>query len=47
MMLMELGVPEENITISGHCTKCNEDLFFSYRRDKGRTGSLSAIMELR
>ena len=47
LMLMEAGVPEENIIISGYCTKCNEDLFFSYRRDKGRTGSLSAIMELR
>lgn len=47
LMLMEAGVPEENITISGFCTMCNEDLLFSYRRDKGRTGSLSAIMELR
>ncbi|MHB1393981.1 MAG: peptidoglycan editing factor PgeF [Clostridia bacterium] len=47
LMLMEAGVPEENITISGYCTKCNVELFFSYRRDKGRTGSLSAIMELR
>jgi copper oxidase (laccase) domain-containing protein len=47
LMLIEAGVPEKNITISGFCTMCNEDLFFSYRRDKGRTGSLSAIMELR
>ena len=47
LMLMEMGVPENNITISGLCTKCREDLFFSYRRDKGRTGSMSAIMELR
>jgi len=47
MMLMEMGVPENNITISGLCTKCREDLFFSYRRDKGRTGSMSAIMELK
>jgi YfiH family protein len=46
LMLIEAGVPEKNITISGFCTMCNEDLFFSYRRDKGRTGSLSAIMEL-
>jgi copper oxidase (laccase) domain-containing protein len=46
-MLMEQGVPENNITISGFCTKCNEELFFSYRRDKGRSGSMSAIMELR
>jgi len=47
LMLMEMGVPENNITISGLCTKCREDLFFSYRRDKGRTGSMSAIMELK
>lgn len=47
LMLTALGIPEKNITISGFCTKCNEELFFSYRRDKGRTGSLSAIMELR
>lgn len=47
LMLMEQGVPEENITVSGFCTKCNEELFFSYRRDKGRTGCMSAIMELK
>lgn len=47
LMLMEQGVPEENILTSGMCTKCNEDMFFSYRRDNGRTGSLSAIMELK
>lgn len=46
LMLLEQGVPEKNITVSGYCTKCNEDLFFSYRRDKGNTGSLSAIMQL-
>lgn len=47
LMFMESGVPEKNITVSGFCTKCREELFFSYRRDKGRTGSLSAIMELK
>lgn len=47
LMLTEAGIPEKNITISGLCTKCNEEMFFSYRRDKGRNGSLSAIMELR
>ncbi len=46
-MLMELGVKETNITISSLCTYCNQDLFFSHRRDKGRTGSLSAIIELK
>lgn len=47
LMLMKLGIPEENISVSGLCTKCNEDMFFSYRRDNGRTGSLSAIIELK
>jgi YfiH family protein len=47
LMLMEHGVPGKNITTSGLCTYCNEDLFFSYRRDKGATGSLSAIIELK
>lgn len=46
LTLMEIGVQAKNITVSGLCTCCNEDLFFSHRRDKGRTGSLSAIIEL-
>ncbi|HWQ30216.1 MAG TPA: peptidoglycan editing factor PgeF, partial [Negativicutes bacterium] len=47
LILREAGIPEENITISGLCTVCNEAMFFSYRRDKGRNGSLSAIIELK
>jgi YfiH family protein len=47
LMLIEIGVQEENITISGLCTCCNTDLFFSHRRDKGSTGSLSSIIEIR
>ncbi|MDF2521590.1 MAG: pgeF [Clostridia bacterium] len=47
LTLKEIGVQEKNITISGLCTCCNEELFFSHRRDKGRTGSLSAIIELK
>ena len=45
-MLINEGVKPRNITVSELCTKCNEELFFSYRRDIGNTGSLSAIMEL-
>lgn len=40
------GVPEGNITDSGLCTKCNKDIFFSHRGDKGNTGSLAAILQL-
>jgi YfiH family protein len=47
LMLMSIGVQEQNITISGLCTCCKDDLFFSHRRDKGSTGSLSSIIEIR
>jgi polyphenol oxidase len=46
-MLRSIGVQEKNITTSGLCTCCNEELFFSHRRDKGATGSLSSIIEIR
>ncbi len=46
LMLTEIGVKLRNITVSGLCTCCNEELFFSHRRDKGKTGSLSAIIEI-
>lgn len=45
--LLEYGVLKENITISGLCTCCQEDLFFSHRRDKGQTGSMAALMTLK
>lgn len=44
---LEIGVKEENITVSNICTKCNKDIFFSHRGDKGKTGSLAAIMQLK
>ncbi len=36
--LEERGIPPENISSSGLCTSCRSDLFFSHRRDMGRTG---------
>ena len=45
--LKEVGVKDDNITLSGLCTSCRNDLFYSYRKDKGKTGSLAAIIELR
>lgn len=44
--LMEAGVPPQNITTSNVCTKCNNDLFFSYRAEKGETGRMAAILQL-
>lgn len=44
--LMSEGVMEDNITLCGICTKCNKDIFFSHRGDKGRTGTLAGIMKI-
>jgi polyphenol oxidase len=46
-VLTDYGVQEKNILLSDTCTKCNSDVFFSYRGDMGKTGSLAAIMMLR
>lgn len=43
LQLKELGVQE--IVNSELCTCCRQDLFFSHRRDKGRTGRMLAIIE--
>lgn len=47
MQMKEAGVPEDNIEISGFCTVCNPNLFFSYRRDKitGRFGAAIMLTE--
>ncbi|SKC87358.1 peptidoglycan editing factor PgeF [Maledivibacter halophilus] len=44
--LVEVGVPSQNITISNICTKCNNDIFFSYRAGNGQTGRMAAILQL-
>jgi YfiH family protein len=44
--LKEEGVLEANIFSSNFCTKCNQDLFFSYRRDKV-TGRLANVIGLK
>lgn len=45
IQLSLIGVKEENISDDAVCTACNPELFFSYRKDNGRTGrQLSFIM---
>jgi len=36
--ILDCGVPEKNIELSGYCTKCNQDMFFSHRGSGGITG---------
>lgn len=44
---IEAGVREEHIEISRLCTKCNEDLFYSYRRDGLKSGRMMGIIGIR
>jgi len=46
LILMEAGIKPCNIFYETFCTSCRNDLFFSHRADRGKTGSLAAIMEL-
>jgi polyphenol oxidase len=41
--LISVGVPEANIHPVDLCTSCRSDLFFSHRRDRGRTGRHIAV----
>ena len=45
-MLITTGVRPENIEVSPLCTKCDETLFFSHRRDGNMRGSMAAFMEI-
>jgi len=36
--LVEAGVRDENISLAGECTCCNNDLYFSSRAQKGKFG---------
>lgn len=45
--LRQTGIRAENITTSNLCTSCRPDLFYSYRRDRGRTGRMLGFLALR
>ncbi|MBR5228935.1 MAG: peptidoglycan editing factor PgeF, partial [Firmicutes bacterium] len=44
VLLERAGVGE--VLVTEYCTSCRDDLFYSYRRDKGKTGRLCAGMML-
>ncbi len=41
-LLSEAGV--ERVEVSGLCTSCESELFFSHRRDRGRTGRQAGLV---
>ncbi|HHU48926.1 MAG: peptidoglycan editing factor PgeF [Caldicoprobacterales bacterium] len=46
IQLEQLGVKKSHITTAALCTACNTDVFFSHRKEKGRTGSMAAVLML-
>ena len=51
IQLLEVGVPEENIDVSLHCTCCESSWYFSYRAAQkqglDRTGRIAALIALK
>jgi len=45
--LIDAGVPEEQIDVSDLCTACRTDLFFSYRREGGKSGRMMSMIGVR
>lgn len=46
LILLEAGVPQENIAVSCVCTCCNHSWLYSHRASQGRRGNLNGFLEL-
>ncbi len=44
VQLIDSGIKRRNIFDSGFCTSCNNDLFFSYRREGKRCGRMMSLI---
>ena len=45
--LLEAGLQENNIELSGVCTACEVDSFFSYRKEQGCSGRFMSLIGLK
>lgn len=45
--LLDAGLPRNHIYSEAPCTSCNPELFFSHRRDAGRTGRMMGAIGIR
>ena len=45
-VLLEAGIPEENISLPDICTACNNEVLFSHRASDGKRGNLGAFLVL-
>lgn len=46
-LLKQAGIRSEHIEVSGWCTSCNTDLFYSHRKENGVTGRMTAFMAIK
>jgi polyphenol oxidase len=44
--LLASGISERNIADNDWCTSCHPDLFYSYRRDQGKTGRMIGFIAI-
>lgn len=47
IILLESGVPRENIAVTNLCTCCNSEILFSHRASNGKRGNLAAFLSLK
>ncbi|NLM46916.1 MAG: peptidoglycan editing factor PgeF [Firmicutes bacterium] len=47
LRLVAAGIRRDNLVKSSYCTKCRQDLFYSYRGAAGRTGRMAGIITLK
>ncbi|MBE6023645.1 MAG: peptidoglycan editing factor PgeF [Cellulosilyticum sp.] len=45
--LLSAGILEEHVIVSGICTCCHDQIFFSHRKTSGKRGTLGAFMSLK
>ncbi len=45
LQLLDAGLRAEAVDVSGQCTSCRTDLFFSYRAEHGVTGRMLAVIQ--
>ncbi|MCR6110172.1 peptidoglycan editing factor PgeF [Bacillus sp. A301a_S52] len=43
-LLLDAGIDRANILVSQYCTSCEKNLFFSHRRDNGKTGRMLSFI---
>ncbi|HEX8713254.1 MAG TPA: laccase domain-containing protein [Terracidiphilus sp.] len=45
--LLDAGLPVRSIYVTGGCTNCQTNLFFSHRASRGHAGRMMAVIGVR